>query len=151
MLNKAPVFILPNAENKLIKLSEYLGKIVVIYFYPKDNTPGCTKQACEFSSLLPEFTKLNTKIIGISKDSTQSHQNFINKNNLAIELLSDADTTVMQQYGVWKEKQNFGKTYLGVVRSTFIIDTTGVIAKKWSNVKVADHATKVLNFITKNY
>ncbi len=146
MLNRgdiAPAFSLPNQDNVEISLRDLEGKWVVLYFYPKDNTPGCTSEACDFTESLPVFEDLNAVILGISPDSPKSHQNFILKQNLEITLLSDEAKEVAQNYGVWQMKKNYGKEYMGIVRSTFLIDPAGKIAQVWSNVKVKEHAKAV--------
>lgn len=145
--DQAPNFTLNNENGDPITLTDLKGKKIILYFYPKDNTPGCTKQAVAFTEQLKEFNEKNTVIFGVSKDSIQSHQNFIKKHNLTISLLSDPDGTVCEQYGVWKEKKNYGKTYMGIVRSTFLIDETGKIKKIWNNVKVDGHVETVNNSI----
>jgi len=140
----APSFTLEDASGKLVSLSDFIGKKVVLYFYPKDNTPGCTKEACGFKDKHEEFTDKNAVIVGVSKDSAKSHQKFIDKYELNFTLLSDPDVKVCAEYGVWAEKKNYGKTYMGIVRSTFIIDEDGKIADIYSNVRVAKHVDKVL-------
>ena len=127
--SKAPDFALPNQDGQEVKLSDFAGQKVVVYFYPKDNTPGCTRQACAFAAAYEEFTKLGVPVIGISKDSVKSHQNFIAKQNLPFLLLSDPDRQAIEAYGVWQEKKLYGKVSMGVVRSTFVIDENGVIEK----------------------
>ena len=141
--NKAPNFTLPNQDGKVVRLSEFTGKWVVLYFYPKDNTPGCTTEACEFTDGLKSFEKLNAVVLGVSPDSTTSHQKFIEKQNLKITLLSDCDRKVMMQYGAFGTKKMYGKEVQGVIRSTFLIDPKGRIAWSWPNVKAAGHADKV--------
>jgi peroxiredoxin Q/BCP len=142
-------FNLPNQDNKEISLSSLKTKKIVLYFYPKDNTPGCTKQAIGFSELKKEFDQLNTVIIGISQDSVESHNKFKKQHDLQIELLSDKEKDAIKAFGAWQEKVNFGKKYMGIVRCTFVIDENGKILKRWKSVKVADHATKVLDFLKK--
>lgn len=139
----APALSLPNQDDVEISLRDLEGKWIVLYFYPKDSTPGCTKEACDFTAALPQFEDLNAVILGISPDSTASHQKFITKQNLEITLLSDATTEVAQSYGVWQLKKFCGKEYMGIVRSTFLIDPSGKIAQIWSNVKVKEHAQDV--------
>ncbi|ASM37767.1 thiol peroxidase [Campylobacter sputorum bv. paraureolyticus LMG 11764] len=143
--DKALEFELENADGVKVSLGDFVGKNVVLYFYPKDNTPGCTTEACEFSQNYDEFMKKNTVIIGISPDSVKSHANFIQKHNLSHILLSDPNKEVAKLYGVWQVKKNYGKEYLGIVRSTFVIDKNGNIIKVYKNVKAKDHAIKVLN------
>lgn len=141
---KAPDFKLFNADNKEISLRQYPGKWIIIYFYPKDNTSGCTREAVDFSKLNAEFSKENAIIIGISPDSQKSHANFINKQSLTIELLSDPDHAVAEMYGVWQKKKLYGKEYMGIVRSTFLINPDGIIQEIWNKVSVAQHAETVL-------
>ena len=146
MLNigdKAPTLTLPNQDNVEISLRDLEGKWVVLYFYPKDSTPGCTTEACDFTATLPQFENLGAVVLGVSPDSTTSHQKFIAKQKLEITLLSDPTTETAQSYGVWQLKKFCGKEYMGIVRSTFLINPEGKIAKIWSNVKVKDHATEV--------
>ena len=146
MLNigdQAPAFSLPNQDNVEISLRDLEGKWVVLYFYPKDSTPGCTTEACDFTAALPQFEDLGAVILGVSPDSTTSHQKFIAKQKLEITLLSDTTTSVAQNYGVWQLKKFCGKEYMGIVRSTFLIDPSGKIAHSWSNVKVKEHANEV--------
>ncbi len=133
---KAPEFCLPDQNGQQVCLSDFKGKWIVLYFYPKDNTSGCTKEAIDFTELKPEFDKLGAVIIGISKDSVQSHQKFVQKYNLGINLLSDESKEVLKAYGAWGEKKQYGKITEGTIRSTFIIDPEGIIAYKWKNVKV---------------
>jgi peroxiredoxin Q/BCP len=140
---KAPAFTLPNQNDEKVKLSDFKGQWVVLYFYPKDNTPGCTTEACEFTSGVPAFDKLNAVVLGVSPDSTRSHQNFIAKYDLKFPLLSDPEHTVLEKYGVWQLKKNYGKEYYGVSRTTFLIDPQGKIAKVWEKVKAAGHAEAV--------
>ena len=141
--DQAPLLTLPNQDNVEISLRDLEGKWVVLYFYPKDSTPGCTTEACDFTAALPAFEDLNAVVLGVSPDSTASHQKFIAKQKLEITLLSDMDTEVAQRYGVWLLKKFCGKEYMGIVRSTFLIDPSGKIAGLWSNVKVKDHANEV--------
>ena len=133
---KAPDFCLPNQDEVEICLRDLAGKWIVLYFYPKDNTPGCTTEACDFTEQMPEFEDLNAIILGVSADSAKKHQNFIAKHDLGITLLSDEDTSMMQEYGVWQLKKNYGKEYMGIVRSTFIINPQGEIAAAWEKVRV---------------
>lgn len=136
----APDFCLPNQDDVEICLRDLRGKWIVLYFYPKDNTPGCTTEACDFSEAAPDFSTLNAVIIGVSADSTAKHRDFIEKKDLSITLLSDESTSMMQEYGVWAMKKNYGKEYMGIVRSTMIISPEGVIKAIWKNVKVKEHA-----------
>ena len=140
---KAPAFTLPNQDDKKIALTDFSGMWTVLYFYPKDNTPGCTTEACDFSSGLKGFEKLNAKVLGVSPDSTESHRKFIAKQNLKITLLSDPDKKVLAKYGAWGVKKMYGKESLGVIRSTFIIDPKGKIAHAWYSVKATGHVEKV--------
>ncbi len=133
---KAPDFSLKNQDDKDVSLKDNKGKWIVLYFYPKDNTSGCTKEACDFTESLNEYKKLNTVIIGASPDSTESHRSFIEKQGLSITLLSDPDKKMHKAYGAWGMKKNYGKEYEGVIRSTFIISPEGKIAEAWSKVKV---------------
>lgn len=142
--DKAPDFSLENDEGKVVSLNDYKGKKVVLYFYPKDNTSGCTAEAIEFTELINQFKDLNTEIIGVSPDSVKSHVNFKNKHNLSITLISDPDKVLCQAYDVWREKSMYGKKYMGVLRSTFIISPDGIIEKAMYNVKAKGHAEKVL-------
>ena len=146
---KAPEFSLENQENQSISLSDFKGKKVVLYFYPKDDTSGCTKEAEEFTQKKEEFEKLNTVILGISKDSVKSHEKFCKKYDLSITLLSDPDTQVNQAYDVWKEKSMYGKKYFGTERTTFLINEEGIIINRWSKVKVTGHVDDVLNYLSK--
>lgn len=140
---KAPAFTLPNQDGEKVKLSDYGGQWVVLYFYPRDNTPGCTKEACEFTDNLKQFDKLNATVLGVSPDSVESHQKFIEEYNLKIDLLSDPDKKVLEKYGAFGEKKMYGKVTKGVIRSTFLIDPKGKIAHEWRNVRAAGHAEKV--------
>ena len=139
----APEFCLPNQDDVEICLRDLKGKWIVLYFYPKDNTPGCTTEACDFSEAAPDFSNLNAIIIGVSADSTAKHRNFIEKKDLSITLLSDESTTMLQDYGVWSLKKNYGKEYMGIVRSTLIINPEGIVKALWKNVKVKGHADVV--------
>ncbi len=133
---KAPEFCLPDQGGNNVCLSDFKGKWVVLYFYPKDNTSGCTKEAIDFTELKDEFDKEDAIVLGISKDSVASHQRFIEKHNLGITLLSDENKEVLKAYGAWGEKKNYGKVTEGTIRSTFIIDPEGNVAYSWRNVKV---------------
>jgi len=143
----APEFTLPDQDGKMHSLSEYRGQKVILYFYPKDNTAGCTKQACNFSDLRPQFKEKGAVILGVSKDSVASHKKFQEKYGLAFTLLSDVDRTVIEGYDVWKEKKNYGKVSMGVVRTTYLIDENGVIVKAFDNVKAADNPGQMLEEI----
>jgi len=133
---KAPDFSLKNQDDKEVSLKGNKGKWIVLYFYPKDNTSGCTKEACDFTESLKDYKKLNATVLGVSPDSTESHRSFIEKQGLSITLLSDPDKKMHKAYGAWGMKKNYGKEYEGVIRSTFIISPEGKIAEAWSKVKV---------------
>ncbi len=141
---KAPDFTLTDKDGKSVSLSEFLGKKVVLYFYPRDNTPGCTRQACAFASAYDEFKTKNVEVIGISKDSVASHIKFAEKYNLPFVLLSDPDRVAIEAYGVWQEKKMCGKVGMGVVRTTFIIDENGNIEKIMPKVKPDTNAEEIL-------
>ncbi len=143
----APDFSLPDADMEMLKLSKFRGKQVILYFYPKDDTPGCTTEAIEFSDLEEEFIKLNTIIIGISKDDCMSHAAFRDKHGLAVNLLSDEDGTVCQRYKVWQEKDKDGIKKMGIVRSTFLIDAQGILRHMQYGVTAKGHAQEMLKFI----
>ena len=142
--NKAPEFQLKDSECTIHSLSDFAGQTIVIYFYPKDDTPGCTKEACSFRDSYKDFRDAGVEIIGISPDTEKSHQNFQQKYKLPFILLSDPDHTVCDKYGVWGLKKNFGREYEGVYRTTFIIDTNGEIKRVFKNVKPSDHSHEVL-------
>ncbi|MCI8697602.1 MAG: thioredoxin-dependent thiol peroxidase [Oscillospiraceae bacterium] len=144
---KAPQFTLPDAEGDLVSLADFAGKKVVLYFYPRDNTPGCTRQACAFAGAFEEFKQIGAVVIGISKDSTASHKKFAEKHGLPFLLLSDPELAAIQAYGVWQEKKNYGKVSMGVVRSTFIIDENGVVEKVMPKVKPDTNAAEVLAYL----
>ncbi len=146
---QAPHFTLINQDEQAITLRDFQGKWVVLYFYPKDNTSGCTLEAKDFTCLAEQFAELNAVIVGISPDSISSHQKFIAKQELNLNLLSDPDKTALQAYGAWRMKKNYGREYMGVVRSTFLIDPEGVVRQVWDNVRVKGHAEKVLSTLTK--
>ena len=141
---KAPDFTLPDQNGVNRSLSDYRGRKVVLYFYPKDMTSGCTKQACGFAELYPQFVERGAVVVGVSKDGVASHKKFEEKNGLPFILLSDPDKTVIQLYDVWKEKKNYGKTSMGVVRSSYLIDEDGVIVKAFGAVKAADNPAQML-------
>ena len=145
----APSVILPNESGKIIDLKNFRPNPIVLFFYPRDNTSGCTKEAKDFTENLKLFGRANVSVFGVSKDSIESHEKFIKKQELAISLLSDKDGTVCEDFGVWKEKSMYGKTYMGIERSTFIIDGKGLIVKEWRKVKVANHVNEVLQEIEK--
>ena len=141
---KAPDFTLPDQNGNMHSLSEYRGKKVILYFYPKDNTPGCTKQACGFAERFPQFTEKGAVVLGISKDSVASHKKFEEKYGLPFTILSDPELVAIQAYDVWQEKKNYGKTYMGVVRTTYLIDENGKIVKAFDKVKAADNPEQML-------
>lgn len=141
---KAPDFTLPDQNGESHSLSDYRGKKVILYFYPKDNTSGCTKQACGYSALKPQIEEKGAVVLGISKDSVASHKRFEEKQNLSITILSDTDRSVIEAYDVWKEKKNYGKVSMGVVRTTYLIDEDGVIIMANDKVKAADDPEKML-------
>ena len=141
----APGFTLPDQNGAPVSLADFKGKRVIVYFYPKDNTPGCTRQAIGFTELYPEFEELNTQIIGVSPDGAESHQKFIGLYDIPYPLLSDPDKTLMSEYGAWGKKMMYGKEVTGTIRSTVWLDEQGVVVKHWKRVpKAADHAIKVL-------
>jgi len=141
---QAPDFTLPRDGEGEVTLSALIGGPVVLFFYPKDNTPGCTTEAIDFTARIAEFDVLNCTVLGISKDSVKKHDNFRAKHDLGVALLSDADSDVCEKYGVWQEKKMYGKTFMGIVRTTVLIDANGKIARIWNKVKVAGHAEEVL-------
>ena len=141
---KAPEFTLPDKDGNSVSLSDFLGKKVVLYFYPKDNTPGCTKQACAFAAAYEGFRAKNVAVIGVSRDSVASHQKFAAKYDLPFILLSDPELQAIQAYGVWQEKKLYGKVSMGVVRSTYLIDEQGVIARVMPKVKPDTNAAEIL-------
>ena len=143
----APLFTTTDHNGNNIVLSDFIGKKVLLYFYPKDSTPGCTVEALGFQDLYAEFKKHNTKILAISKDSATSHQKFCDKHGLEFPLLMDENGTICQQYKVWKEKSMFGKKYMGISRESFLINENGTIEKHWSKVKPAIHPKEVLEYI----
>lgn len=153
MLNindKAPLDIsLVDQDGNAHSLRDFLGKFIVVYFYPKDATPGCTIEACSFRDFNEQIKALGAEVIGVSKDNVQSHKKFIEKEKLNFLLLSDPDTELQQAFGTWVEKKMFGKTYMGTSRSTFIIDPTGMIVKVWNKIKPEDHAKEVYEELQK--
>ena len=144
---KAPEFTLSDKDGNMVSLADFAGKKVVLYFYPRDNTPGCTRQACAFASAYEEFKSINAVVIGISKDSVTSHQKFAEKPGLPFILLSDPERAAIEAYGVWQEKKNYGKVSMGVVRSTFVIDENGVIEKVMPKVKPDTNAAEILQYL----
>lgn len=145
--DSAPTFDLAVSTGGNVSLDSLKGHPVVLYFYPKDSTPGCTIEACDFRDLAAEFKKAGAAVFGVSADSIASHEKFIAKQNLNFPLLSDPDHTMLDAYGVWAEKKNYGRTYMGIVRSTFVIDKDGRVAHAWPKVKVKGHAQEVLGAV----
>ena len=145
--NKAPNFKAQSTSNKAYSLNDSKGKYVVLYFYPKDDTPGCTIETKDFNSLLSKFKKLNCEIYGISKDDLKSHNKFREKYKVKFNLLADEEKKIIKDYKVWGKKKFMGKEFMGVIRTTFLIDKKGKIIKIWKNVRVKDHAKEVLNFL----
>jgi len=145
---KAPAFSLLNKDQKKVSLKDFLGHWVVVYFYPRDDTPGCTKEACEFTAQIGDFRGMAAQVVGISPDSPAAHRKFADKYKLEVELLSDSDHAVMEKYGAWGEKQLYGKKSVGVIRSTVIVDPAGKVAHHWPNVKAAGHAAAVAAKLT---
>ena len=141
---KAPNFDSKSTNKINFSLKDYLGKFVILYFYPKDDTPGCTVEANDFNKLLPQFKKLNCEIFGVSKDNIKSHDKFKEKYKLKFDLLSDEELTVLKKFKVWGKKKFMGREFMGILRTTFLIDKKGKILKIWENVKVKDHAKEVL-------
>ena len=147
--SKAPNFKLPSSNNKNFEINKSFDQYLVIYFYPRDNTPGCTSEAKDFTKLYKEFKKLNCEIFGISKDSVESHKKFISKFKIPFELLSDEKIVALKKYGAWGEKSMYGKKFMGIKRTTVLINQKGKIIKIWNNVKVKDHAKEVLSCLKK--
>lgn len=141
---KAPAFTLPDQNGELHSLKDYKGKKVILYFYPKDNTSGCAKEACGFRDRYPKIQEKGAVVLGISKDSVKSHKKFETNYELPFTLLSDESTEVLQKYDVWKEKKNYGRTYMGIERSTYLIDETGKIIRAYQKVKPADHPDEIV-------
>ena len=141
---KAPEFSLPDQNGNVHTLEEYRGKKVILYFYPKDNTPGCSKQACGFGELYPQFVEKGAVVLGVNKDSVASHKRFEEKYGLPFTLLSDTELSCIQAYDVWKEKKMYGKVSMGVVRTTYLIDENGIIEKAYDKVKAADNPAQML-------
>lgn len=145
--DKAPAFKMPTDGGGSVSLKDMKGKAVVLYFYPKDSTPGCTKEACGFRDLMPDFSKVDAEIIGVSRDSVKRHDNFKAKYELPFLLASDEDGAVCENYGVWVEKSMYGKKFMGIERATFLIDGKGKVQKVWRKVKVAGHVEDVLEAV----
>ena len=146
-MTQAPDFSLQDQDGTVHTLSQYKGNTVLLYFYPKDDTPGCTKEACNFRDRLNELKEKGVQVLGVSKDDVESHAAFAKKHNLNFPLLADVDGTVLEAYGVWKEKSMFGKTFMGIKRDSFLIDTEGTITKHYKNVKPATHVDDVMEDI----
>ncbi len=147
--DRAPDFCLPNQNDQEVCLSDLSGKWVVLYFYPKDNTSGCTREAVDFTSHIENFEEMGAVVIGISPDSTKSHRSFIEKKELKLQLLSDGKHEVLEKYGVWQLKKMYGKEYMGVVRSTFLLNPNGKVAHVWRKVRVKGHVDEVLETLKK--
>lgn len=145
----APVFTLSDTTGKTVKLSDFKGQKVLLYFYPKDDTPGCTTEACDLRDNFAAVKKAGVTVLGVSPDDEQSHQKFTAKYKLPFQLLCDTDHQVAEKYGAWGEKKNYGKSYMGLIRSTFLIDEKGKLAQIWRNVKATGHVAKVLETINK--
>ncbi len=146
--DEAPVFALEDEAGKTVSLSDYAGKRVVVYFYPRDDTPGCTKEACQFSDLFEEFRQAGVDVVGISPDDASSHRRFREKHGLTIKLLSDPGHEVMEAYGAWGEKTLYGKKSVGVIRTTVLVGEQGQVERAWYHVKADGHAGKVLEALT---
>lgn len=144
---QAPTFELQNEKGEMVSLADYKGKNVILYFYPKDLTPGCTTQACDFRDKYEDFSDLNAVILGVSLDDAAKHTKFIEKHGLPFSLLVDADHGVAEKYGVWTLKKNFGKEYMGIERTTFLINEEGIVEKEWRKVRVKNHIEDVLNYL----
>lgn len=144
---KAPDFTLPNEAGEIVRLSDYLGKNVVLYFYPKDMTPGCTTEACDFRDVYNDFSDLNAVILGVSMDDEVRHMKFIEKYGLPFSLLVDKDHSIAEAYGVWVQKKMYGREFMGIERSTFLINEHGIVAKEWRKVRVKNHVEDVLKYL----
>ncbi len=144
---KAPAFALPDQHGTTHSLSDYEGRPVVLYFYPKDDTPGCTKEACSFQEALPDFGQLDAVVLGVSVLDSKSKKKFAARHDLTFPLLADEDNAVAERYGVWQEKSMYGRTYMGVARVTYLIDRTGTVVRRWDAVKVDGHAADVLSAV----
>ena len=142
--SKAPSFSLKDQRGESHKLSDFSGRPLVVYFYPKDDTPGCTKESCEFRDRLPKFQSIKAGVVGVSILDEASKAKFAEKHGLTFPLLADADHAVAEKYGVWQKKMNYGREYMGIVRTTYLIDAKGKVARRWDNVKVDGHAEEVL-------
>ena len=145
--SKAPQFTLQNENGEYVSLEDYMGKNVILYFYPKDLTPGCTTEACDFRDHYEDFSNLNAIILGVSLDDAAKHTKFIEKYGLPFSLLVDADHEVAEKYGVWTLKKNYGREYMGIERTTFLINEQGIIEKEWRKVRVKNHIEDVLNYL----
>ena len=143
--DRAPLFTLPDQDGKPVSLADFAGRRVVVYFYPADDTPGCTKEACQFNDNLVAFDRAQVPVLGVSPDDAASHTRFREKYGLGFPLLSDPDHTVMTDYGAWGEKSLYGKKVIGVIRSTFLVDGEGTVRRAWYNVRSDGHASKVLS------
>jgi len=144
---KAPAFSLKDQDDKTHNLKDYAGRPVVLYFYPKDDTPGCTREACDFRDALPDFKKSKAAVLGVSILDTASKAKFARKHKVSFPLLADPDHVVAEKYGTWKRKSMYGKTFMGLARTTFLIDRTGTVVRRWDNVKVDGHADAVLEAV----
>lgn len=144
---KAPAFALKDQNGKTHKLADYAGRPVVLYFYPKDDTPGCTQETCDFRDQLPKFAKSKAAVLGVSILDEKSKAKFANKYDVTFPLLADADHAVAEKYGVWQEKSRYGRKYMGIARTTYLIDGDGRVARRWDNVKVADHVAQVYDAV----
>lgn len=144
---KAPAFSLPDQDGNIHTLDEFRGKKLILYFYPKDNTPGCTKQACAFEERYPQFLERGAVVVGVSKDTVASHKKFQEKYNLPFLLLSDTGLEILQAYDVWKEKNNYGKVSMGIVRTTYLINEEGIIEKAFGRVKAAENPQQMLELL----
>lgn len=145
--DKAPAFSLPTEDGGKVSLKDYKGRMLVLYFYPRDDTPGCTKEAIGFSEMLEEFDAAGADILGVSKDTPAKHAKFREKHDLTVPLASDEDGKMLEAYGAWVEKKNYGRTYMGIERSTFLIDGKGIIRQIWRKVRVPGHVEKVLEAV----
>jgi peroxiredoxin Q/BCP len=144
---KAPAFSLKDQDDKTHSLKDYAGRPLVLYFYPKDDTPGCTREACDFRDALPDFKKSKAAVLGVSILDTASKAKFARKHKVSFPLLADPDHVVAEKYGTWKKKSMYGKTFMGLARTTFLIDGTGTVVRRWDNVKVDGHADAVLEAV----